>query len=246
MNKFYALLIACFSGLSFLLSVLDVDDEVAQTFPSLAPFVPYTVYAVFALTLLSFVLGIAFLIASGIHSYNTRTSKLSKLGSKDCGETDLEALFRLAHQNLPTYATFEQTKAALAHNKKCIQKIIDHSQTPPKIVGYVFVLPLTNRGVDRIENKSIEGTLDDLSLFQKKSFPSNRPYYIGALVGENKLAKAKAIRIVEELCKRKKVTRVFAKAATPDGLRLLRRKGFRPASEEDLAELHVYFTKSLN
>ncbi len=236
---------ALFAFVALMLSVLDVDEEIAGTFPALAPFVPYTVWVVVVATIGWSVFGLYVIFRTIIDWYRFRASKLSGLGWELCRHDELHLVQEMADRNLPDPTNIRRTEAMYAHNPQSIRKIIDNRRSN-QIVGYVFMMPLTKNGIKKLENKSFHVGENDLSIFRKKGFPTNCDYYIGAVVGETALAKAKAVLVIKDFCRSKKVNRVFAKAATRDGLRMLKKQGFEPFSQEDEAELGVLFMKYNN
>lgn len=234
---------ALFGLLALSLSLFDVGDGLIENFPALEPYRNDFIWVVLVAALLWGCFGLYVLFVAIRDWIALRNSKLSGLGWDYCKYDELPKIQELADKNLPDPSPLPHTEKLYYHNKKCIRKILDNKNNN-KVVGYVFLMPLTASGLKSIKNKNFNVNSDDLSIFRKSGLAKNCDYYVGALVGTNKLARAKAILIIKNFCAAQHVHRLFAKAATEDGLRLLRRQKFEPFSEEDSAELGVLFYRS--
>ena len=231
---------------ALLLGLLGAESRIVEEFPSIGAFLDEIVIGVAALLAASGVTTIALCIYLTTKGVKSRIKeKFPGLGWDFCKRSEIDQIQALADMHLPEPTGIDQTLALYDHNKKSVIKIVDN-RCRNKIVGYAFLMPLNNRGVEKISQKTFSVFTDDLTAFNKNGLRKKIDYYIGAVVGENKQAQGKALEIVRLFCNKKEIKRLFAKAATKDGLRVLRRRGFRPFSEDDIPEIGVLFVKEMN
>lgn len=221
------------------MSVLDVDDELARDFPFLLPFVKYTKFAVVLVFCLAILAGVYWFFTLVHEMWATKNSRLSGLAVDSCAEQDLKQIHQIATDVLADIPTYEETLALYRHNKKCIKLVVDMRKNK-KLVGYLVLLPLTKAGAEKIERKTFSVLHDGLTIFGKR-MPSKSDYYLGAAVAPEKLARAKSVQVIKEFCKQKRVTAVYARPMTEEGLQALKNNNFQPVHSEDLEEIGVFF-----
>jgi hypothetical protein len=99
-----------------------------------------------------------------------------------------------------------------------------------QLSGYFCILPLNKRGRQLLEENQIDGssmTTDYLA--PRHTRP--RAVYIGAIAASDRKARAHGLEAIQRYMTKPKfeeVRRLYAKAATDDGLRLLRKNHFKP------------------
>jgi hypothetical protein len=221
------------------MSVFDVDDDLAAEFPVLVDILKYTKFAVVIAFCLAIFVGVIWLCVLLWEIWSVRNSKLSGLAVDKCSELDLIQIHALATEELTDVPNFQETINLYRHNKHCIKQIVD-MRKGKRVVGYLVLLPLTKAGVDKIEQKTFSVVHDGLSVFGKR-MPSKADYYIGAAVAPDRLSRAKAVQVIKEFCKNKRVTTIYARPTTERGLAALLNNNFLPVHKEDTKELGVLF-----
>ena len=109
--------------------------------------------------------------------------------------------------------------------------------------GYFCVLPLNADAAKQIEAGTLDGTkIRSIDIAAKAQNASC--IYIGGVAGANRKARARAmeeIRSAIDFVKFAKAQRAYARAATVDGLRLLRKYRFRPLNANRSGLGAMYF-----
>lgn len=239
----FTILVTVFGALAFLFSVLDIDDKLAEMFPLLSGPLVYLKFVIVVVLGLLIFLGLVWLGVLVWELWQTRNSKLSGLGAEPCLENELERIHTIASEHLTDVPSLDDTRSLYQHNKKSIMKIVDVRQGKA-IVGYVVVLPLTKKGVEKIQSNTLSVMHDGLEIFGKK-MPSNQDYYLGAAVAPNRLARAKAVKVVKEFCAWKKVRSIYSRPTTKLGLNALLNNDFELVHKDDKVEEGVFFVRHI-
>lgn len=239
----FAVLAVVFGSLAFLFSILDVDDKLAAMFPALDGLLHYLKFVIVVVLALLIFVGLVWISVLIWELWQTRKSKLSGLGAEPCIESELDRIHEIACDHLTEVPDLNDTRKLFLHNKKSILKIVD-CRRGNEIVGYVVVLPLTKNGVQRVQSKTLSVLHDGLSIFGKR-MPNNQDYYLGAAVAPNRLARAKAVKVVKDFCATKKVRSIYSRPTTSLGLQALLNNDFKTVHDEDKAETGVYFVRHM-
>lgn len=114
------------------------------------------------------------------------------------------------------------------------------------VVGYFFFFPINKTTVEKI--RKYEFAAKDLSAADVASRPQyGYAFYIGAIAAEGWRARAQmlgALKANEEIAKYTRSKAIYARAASKDGLRVLRKHGFYPVHEK-ADDVDCFFKKKI-
>lgn len=102
------------------------------------------------------------------------------------------------------------------------------------VVGYIFYFPINKKTVDKIlkfEFSAAELNASDVASRAKYGYA----FYVGAIAAKGFRAKAQmlgALKAYEDLAKQTKSKTIYARAASSDGLRILKKHGFEPVHKK--------------
>jgi hypothetical protein len=163
-----------------------------------------------------------------------RDQPMSNYTCRQIKAQEVATVRRFAENHIgPAMPTDQQLRAMLAVNHDLFYAIESPPQNgngPPALVGFFSILPLKQGAVLRLERAELIGAelLPD-HITRKKGTP--RGIYIGSVAGCGFRARAFAldrlITVVNTLCRKHNISKVFARPVTGDGLRLLRKFGFK-------------------
>lgn len=98
------------------------------------------------------------------------------------------------------------------------------------IIAYIFYFPINKSTVEKIHKYEFD--VKDLKASDIASHPRyGYAMYIGAIAGRGVVAKAQMLSVLmdkQDEAKKTKTKTVYARAASRDGLRLLKKRGFKP------------------
>ena len=112
---------------------------------------------------------------------------------------------------------------------RLIERVVGNRR---ELVGMLVVAPLKKRAVAEILSRRIISLSEiDLEAHVSKSWQRPHGMYVGGVAGSNPAGRAWALSFIELLGQQSGVRHVFARPASPDGLRVLRASGFSPVPE---------------
>lgn len=227
------------------LSIFDVSDGIRTEWPVLEPVLRYVKFLV-ALCFLSLIFFLVLILFVGVAELLQKSAPIIPgLGCEKCKEEDLEEVHSLATSALTTIPSLEETIRIYRHNKHVIHKVID-SRNGGIIVGYFAILPLTRAGVEKLESNTFVVSKGDLSVFARRGLPRGQEYYLGAAVAHEIRAKGSITDAIRNFCIERRVTRLFSRPTTEDGLRSLKKNGFKPAVRNEKPAIGVIFVAKLD
>lgn len=178
-------------------------------------------------------------IKMGQDKWNGEKISRGKFQRKSCTPADIDLISIIAEEEFEGAATTRaETRAIHQMDPSAFMVLVDGNG---QIAGYRCVLCLTGKGVRALKDGhfSVKNlTRDLIHTGSKKSY---RNIYIGAVWGRNPHCKGLICGSVDELIMAKAPTAVFARAATEDGLRLLKSQNFKPLG--GAGALDSYFVK---
>lgn len=124
--------------------------------------------------------------------------------------------------------------------KECDQKSGSYREIN---VGYFSLLPLNKRASASVQRGELDGSrIDKDDIATRYARPNS--FYIGAIAADTLRARSFALLNIQYHMSREKfkeVHKIYAKAATKDGLRLLKRHGFSPIDTQSQGEVGDLF-----
>ncbi|MEE2944233.1 MAG: hypothetical protein VX444_03580 [Pseudomonadota bacterium] len=140
-------------------------------------------------------------------------------------EDDLSMIDSLSSQAFGLVASnLQQIRQLYEVNSDTFWKIVDRKSD--ETVGYFCILWLTSEGERQIEKQIFNGPCPDPKALQTIA-RSGCPAYIGAVYARGARARGVALAALTVHLKVKRSKRLYAKAATDDGIRVLKKYGFR-------------------
>lgn len=104
-----------------------------------------------------------------------------------------------------------------------------HDRAESRLVGIVIVVPLTAEAVKRIRSGAMRDPFDaEIKTDVAQSWPTAAAAYIGGIAGLGTAARAWALAYCESWLKQHSVPESFARPASEDGERAMRRWGYHP------------------
>lgn len=122
-----------------------------------------------------------------------------------------------------------------------IESKTDDTKSDWTLVGCFCILPLKQGAVGELESGELTGLrLKPENLTRKKG--TARGFYLGVVVATDIRTKGYAVWKIQEelsrLCKKHGTTKVFGRPITQDGLRLLKKHGFKRVPDLDEPQLN--------
>lgn len=112
-----------------------------------------------------------------------------------------------------------------------------------KNLGYFCSISLSSRGENKIKQNNFYGACPDEADIDQYGGKPNA-IYVGAIYGKSFSSKGAALAGLQTYLQTKKPDRVYARAATPDGLRILKKNNFLPVNDTK-CEVGDYFAREL-
>lgn len=241
------------TALGIFLSLIGIDDRLVEWFPWVSPYIEQIevafifVVGLFALILfihlLSQLLSLAGaakngelpLLNKGMGKFEPRSVK-----SDDIPEL-LKIYAKLTDGNLDEIAT----KKIYNHCKDGWKKIVNVATS--EIVGYFIVLPLTAQGEKAITDGDFNFDDENLLKFFRKRLTRNCCGYIGMVgcIETGMGGKSRTLYELTEFVNSKNFRTIYARAATKDGLRLVKSKSFNPVVPRFGYQIGALYKKSL-
>ena len=241
------------AGIGVFGSLWDLDDKIVERFPLLTPYMKWIEIAYIVLlgisSLLIFVivaqhmLGL-FRVALGDEG-RLRSRKFQDFRCEDLKEDDLAEVMEIYGETTEGTTDLSTSKELFRKCRKGWRKVVDDKTG--SLVGYFVVLPLTTRGEKALRNREFGFGSSDASKYVRGNHSKSCPAYIGMIGAKAGIPHARAFALdrLRHFIRQTDYRVVYARAATKDGLRLLRRQGFSPVFEEDKPDINVYFQKSV-
>lgn len=146
-----------------------------------------------------------------------------------CMDADLDTVSEMAADVFGDRATsHEQTRHLYEIDREIFCLIKDKNQV---IQGYYCIFRINKDCIDAIHQFRFDIKSMPLSYINKSKKKKYADYYIGALCGKSVSAKAHALGALESYIIEQKARRVYARAATGDGMRILIRHEFKPVGQ---------------
>lgn len=129
-------------------------------------------------------------------------------------------------------------RARMRRNPEIVRVVTDRSGKRERFMGYTIIYPLTANGVEQIENGTLR-TVKDLRAQQIARTPGETAgLYVSMVCGHGRTARATALAVLRSqiraaLAENSGIGVVFARPATKEGLRLLRKFEFNPLAGDD-------------
>lgn len=240
------------AGLGVAGSVWDLDDKIVERFPKLNPYFEYVEHAFIALLLLCSIglfLYLLFTVRYVITALKNREWRLwsprfQNFKMAELRADDLPEVMRLYGEITNGDTSLDVARGIYGRCRTGWRKAIDTRTS--RLVAYFIVLPLTKKGQDALEQREFGFDAKEcVDFFRTKHGRCSA--YIG-MVGAIESDKDAQMFIYNRLIafiNERNYTKLYARAGTERGLKLLRGKGFKPIFVEDKPELNVYFSKPL-
>jgi hypothetical protein len=233
-------------------SIIQLDDMIVEWLPWAAPYMEGIEFVFLATLLVMSVSTFAALVSMirGLIEDGEFAEKgplrrrLQHFRCEDMRADDLETVMGIYTQTTPGKTTIHVTRAIYGKCRIGWKKVVD--VRTDELVGYFIVLPLTKLGEDAIRSRSF-GFYDPQSAdYFRKNHSTRCSAYIGMVGAKTgmKDARAFAVNRLRHFVNSGDYGRLYARAATSDGLRLLKKQSFIPVFPEDRAELDVMFMKT--
>lgn len=229
----------------------DLDEKIVELLPALEPVMGFVgmifLSILFVVTLTIFISLVRWtLISVRDGKYADKgplRRRLQHFRCDDIRADDIPEVMSIYGSTTPGRTSLDVSNAVYGKCRKGWKKVIDVRND--EIVGYFIVLPLTKTGEDAIANREFGFHDKNAVDYFRQRHTSRGSAYIG-MVGAREGhtdAKAFAINRLKHFVNSGDYGRLYARAATDDGLRLLKAKGFKPVFPEDRMELDVMFVK---
>lgn len=233
-------------------SIIQLDDMVVYWLPWRAPYME-AIELIFLLTLGIMSIATFFslfsmvkeMIADGqFAEKGPLRRRLQHFRCEDMRADDLESVMGIYTETTPGTTPMQVTRSIYGKCRTGWKKVVDTRTN--ELVGYFIVLPLTKAGEEAIRSRSFGLHSEQAVNYFKKNHSARCSVYIGMVGAKKGLkdAKAFAINRLRHFMNSGDYGRLYARAATGDGLRLLKKQNFSPVFQEDRLELDVMFTKS--
>jgi hypothetical protein len=234
-------------------SVYDLDDKIASDFPFLAIYVEQIEFVFLAVVV--FLTGAVTLALwysvkelwdqKDYAESGPMRRRLQHFSCHDMQAIDFPRIMQIYHGTTPGNTSIEVSSSVYGKCKKGWKKVVDNRDG--QIVGYFIVLPLSKKGENAILEKEFDFSHPNIDAFFNMKHRNDAPAYIG-MVGaevENQDARAFALNRLKFFVNSYRFSRIYARAATADGLRLVKKQSFSKVFEEDRYEQGVMFVKSM-
>ncbi len=223
------------------LSVWDIEEKISSKIPTLAPilsWVPYVSAGLMGLLLFIFLLELLFWLKEAFSRWQPST--LRDVNSRPAKATDIPEIVRIAQKTIGPQITEENALQLYNHNPRCLHKVMDTKEG--KIIGYFCLVPWTKKGEEKVYERDLISVDMDLDTFARKVRKSCS-MYIGSIAGENSRGKAAALELAKTTLAKLEVNKAFTRPVTKDGVRLVKKYGFKPVGDHDELEPNVYVVK---
>lgn len=166
---------------------------------------------------------------------------------RQCSESDLPALDKISTDAFGTQSSnIEEIQRLYRLDPRIFWAVSlkppSSPNGPQPIDGYFAVFRITKEGEEAIKNGTFQGRSPDASHLRTDSKTRYPMAYVAALYGRTQIAKALVISALQFHLEWLRAKKVYAKAATIDGLRLMRKYGFRPLPRQS-SEIGSYFER---
>lgn len=163
-------------------------------------------------------------------------------------DEEIEAVYRFAQAMFGDEVTPESVIKKITSKYKSGLKVAKRKTDEGEfVVGYIFYFPINKSVVDRIiryEFSAKDLCESDVCKNERYGYA----YYVGAVAAKGFRAKAQmlgALKSHEDLVRLTKTKTIYAKAASDDGLRIIKKSGFVPVHA--MADgTGCFFKKTLN
>ena len=163
-----------------------------------------------------------------------------------CSNRDVEAVHKFAMKFFGNAVTNpDQIRKILSKYKYGLKIGISHRNGSKDIIGYFFYFPLNKVAVDKIKKFEF-----DVTKIEKEDVSTKPRYgqaiYIGAIAANSLSARAQMLGALKQAVEEAKLTKtktVYARAASMDGLRILKKHGFLPVHPRANEEGCFFFKK---
>lgn len=253
-GKTVAILNSTLTGLGLVGSFWDLDDKIAGAFPVIAPHTEWIEYAfIILLGISSFTLFVllAFTVWAFIQSYDREFKgpfrrRLQHFRCEDMKADDLETAMSIYNDTTPGQTSLEVARSVYGKCRQGWRKAVDTRDE--SFAGYFIVIPLAPKGIKAIEEREFGFHSTEASEYITTRHRRGGTAYIGMIgVRKNDLdARAFVLNRITHFVNARGYKRVYAKASTQDGLRLLKKKKFQTVHPEDRVELDVMFVKTMD
>lgn len=225
----------------FALTVWDIEDKISASYPALGPALGYLPIVAFGLLVMFIVIIMIELLGMATQAfYRLLPSRLAHMACKVARADDIPQIVAIAQKTMGDRITEENTRQLYNHNTKSIRKVVDTRNG--SIVGYFCILPLTVNGQKNVMERDLIGDSLQVENFTK-TFRPGSPVYIGSIAGINQKGKAATLELAQNLISTLDVPKAFTRPVTKDGVRIVKKFGFRPVSEHDPLTKEVYVMK---
>lgn len=234
-------------------SLYDLDDKIAADFPILAPYIEHIEFAFLAiLVFLTGALSIALFSKvqeiwrnKDFAETGPMRRRMQHFSCIDMKADDLPEVMKIYSATTDGTTDLSVSREIYGRCKKGWKKIVD--TRTGKLVGYFIVLPLSKRGEKAILEKEFDLNHPNITNFFNMKHRNGSAIYIGMVgaVPNDRDAKAFALNRLKYFVNSSRFSKVYARAATGDGLRLVRKQSFKKVFAEDRTELGVMFVKEM-
>lgn len=226
------------------MALWDIDDKIAVAFPVSAPYLIWIPWVSLALGILLIITAFVELISWWIELwYRLMPSALRNVSVTICKADDLPNIVSIASSRIGNTTDLEKTRQLYNHNSRSIWKV--RNTISGKVIGYYCLLPLTQKGEQKVLDRDLLLGDLDIECFAKR-FRKHGPVYIGGIAGLNKKAGAAALEQMKHLIVKLEASKAYARPATDDGVRLVKRYGFEPVSAHDKVAVGTYVCRIRN
>lgn len=149
----------------------------------------------------------------------------------NCEDHDVDSVYHFASSFFgETITSQNQIRLILRKYKGGLKLAKKRTKAGYSLVGYIFYFPINKEIVDKIHKYKFsvgELTPKDIATQAKYGYAM----YVGAIAGKGLIAKAQMLSLLmnyEQEAMKTKTKTIYARAASSDGLKLLKKNGFEP------------------
>ncbi|CAL9583893.1 hypothetical protein SUDANB1_05077 [Streptomyces sp. enrichment culture] len=185
------------------------------------------------------------LIFSAVTAYVVRMSGVAELalppGYNPVGRVqtrwsasdELDPVFRLARELIPDgHPRRQAVEERLHRNSQLVRLVYIARGNAYKLDGYVILYPLNRAAVSAVLAGDICAGQQIRPRHVKQRWTSASGIYIAAAAGRSWRGRAAVVTLLEVMTENISPEWIFARPVTKDGLRLMRKSGFRPLFDE--------------
>jgi hypothetical protein len=240
-------------------SIWDLDDKIVNALPFIEPYFEFievlfiaalALAAIFSFYTLwkrvsDFVFdarhgGVAF-FARGMQHYFCKPAKAS----------DIQGILNIFDQNArknditPGSVSHSAAENLYKHSPKGWRIIVDRRTNV--LSGYFVVMPLTNKGEAELVAGAFDATDESQIKLYAKNHRKNGIAYIGMVISavEKSSAKGRTLYELTKFLNNQGYSKIYARASTRDGLRLVKRMNFEPVDKKIGFAIGGYFKKAV-